>query len=259
VLPPPLSAADAHAHAAAHSVAPPPPLDAGDTAAAATEKSPYVPSGVTLHNAADEHAFSVTSAWRGSLCFVEGFYAPGLPLGVEALRAALRAVTRPPSTSLRVVDFWVTTALTLSGLTHESAGAIGFDPEVASAAASLADVLHIAPERMSVDHAEFTPSGWAVTLTATGFESRAPAVAAAAESLRSHATQAMLQRAFGGFFCGTEDCLDVTVSLGPPRVRAIAVAKPLTTGGEDVNSPLDAHRRLLNAPQAASIFTSSAI
>ncbi len=254
MLLPPLSS-DEYAHGAAHSVAPP-LLDSSDYA-----DDDFATARSAPHAGAPPPA-SVTNTWRGSLCFLEGFYAPGEPLGVEALRSAMRVVSRPPSTSLHLVDFWATTALTLRGLTRKRAASIGFDPEVASAAASVADALHVAAERMSVDHAEFTPDGWTITLTVTGFESRAAAAAAAADSLRSHDTQTMLQRAFGGFLCGSEDCLDVTVALAPPRVRAIALAKPLVgsplAGAEEVGSPLDAHRRLLNGPHLASLITSAA-
>jgi hypothetical protein len=187
--------------------------------------------------------FDMHAVWRGDTLFVDGFYLPGAPLNVPALQNALAGTSLPdgasPDATLLVIDFWVGSSLAVEGLTRGAAALIGFNPDIAAgaAAAFLAKALGINVTRMTMEYAD-EPSGWRLDLTATGFGGHVLEAEAAAEVLLAPATSAELRWVLGGFVCGASDCLDVTVALSPPLVRAVAVMVTSATPAAEQPPPL---------------------
>jgi hypothetical protein len=206
--------------------------------------------------------FDVRSAWQGDTLYVEGFYIAGTPPNMAALRAALRAASRPTGTArISVVDFWVSVTLSLEGLTRDGAAAVGFNPDVAAGAAleMLASALNVRVSRISSGVADFTPTGWVVELTAAGcFGGSLAHASAALDAMLSSQTAALMRSAMAGFTCdASSECLPgVTAVLRTPRMRALAVAVPIksdTRGASTSPPPPPPHLPPVLAPRKASL------
>jgi hypothetical protein len=165
---------------------------------------------------------------NGAAVYLEGaaFFSQANGVDVDLLRAALAAAAAARGAELRIADIWLSTALTLTGLSKSSAASVGFEPAIAVgvAVAFLASALGVPPERITAFAPSFEPSGWRVELAVTGFEGYIADVNAAVAVVADPRTAQALGIALASLICtaGGEACVAAEAALAPPSVRAIA-------------------------------------
>ncbi len=184
-----------------------------------------------------------TQPINGAAVYLEGaaFFSLAGGVDVDLLRAALAAAAAARGAELRIVDIWLSTALTLTGLSSSSAASVGFEPATAVgvAVAFLASALGVPPDRITAFAPSYEPSGWRVELAVTGFEGYIADVNAAAAIVADPRTAQALGIALASLMCtaGGQACVAAEAALAPPGVRAVALEFGASTADLPLPTP----------------------